>query len=317
MGLHGHNGRIANPMESIMKRIPFAASLILSALAVFSAASAWAQQDFDAVKVEISPIRDGVHLLTGRGGNIVASTGTDGTFLIDDQYAPLTDRIRAALATVTDQPVRFVVNTHWHGDHVGGNENLGKAGAVILAHENVRVRMSSEQFMAAFDRTVPASPPAALPVVTFTEGLALHLNGDTMRVVHVSHAHTDGDALVFFEQANVLHMGDTYFNGLYPFIDIDSGGSIDGMIAAVAQGVQLANAETIVVPGHGPLSDRAGLAAYGEMLTGFRNRIADLKASGKSLEEVIAAKPTGEFDAALGGAFIKPEQLVGFIYRSL
>ncbi|HBK57131.1 MAG TPA: MBL fold metallo-hydrolase, partial [Xanthomonadales bacterium] len=194
---------------------------------------------------------------------------------------------------------------------------LGKAGAVILAHENVRVRMSSEQFMAAFDRTVPASPPAALPVVTFTEGLALHLNGDTMRVVHVSHAHTDGDALVFFEQANVLHMGDTYFNGLYPFIDIDSGGSIDGMIAAVAQGVQLANAETIVVPGHGPLSDRAGLAAYGEMLTGFRNRIADLKASGKSLEEVIAAKPTGEFDAALGGAFIKPEQLVGFIYRSL
>lgn len=300
-----------------MKRIPFVVSLVLSAFTVFSAAPVQAQQDFDAVTVEMRPIRDGVHLLTGRGGNIVASTGADGTFLIDDQYAPLTDRIRAALATVTDQPVRFVVNTHWHGDHVGGNENLGKAGAVILAHENVRVRMSSEQFMAAFDRTVPASPPAALPVVTFTEGLALHLNGDTMRVVHASHAHTDGDALVFFEQANVLHMGDTYFNGLYPFIDIDSGGSIDGMIAAVAKGVQLANDETIVVPGHGPLSDRAGMKAYGEMLTGFRNRIADLKASGKSLEEVIAAKPTGEFDAALGGAFIKPEQLIGFIYRTL
>ncbi|HUG97684.1 MAG TPA: MBL fold metallo-hydrolase [Gammaproteobacteria bacterium] len=276
-----------------------------------------AQQDFSDVEIVAAPIRDGLYLVTGRGGNIVASTGADGTFLVDDQYAPLTERIQAALDEVTDQPVHFVINTHWHGDHVGGNENFAEAGAVIVAHENVRRRMSSDQFMAAFNRTVPAAPARALPVITFAESVNLHLNGIDVRVLHIASAHTDGDALVYFEQADVLHMGDIYFNGLYPFIDLGSGGSIDGMIAGVARGVEFASERTVVVPGHGALGDRNSLAAYGEMLAGFRDRIAALKADGKSLEEVVAARPTAEFDEVLGKGFIPPERLVGFIYESL
>jgi cyclase len=286
-------------------------------LLLFAATAATAQQDFSDVEVVATPIRDGLYLVTGRGGNIVASTGEDGTFLVDDQYAPLTERIQAALDQVTEQPVRFVINTHWHGDHVGGNENFAEAGAIIVAHENVRRRMGSEQFMATFNITVPASPAKALPVVTFTEGVSLHLNGDTVRVIHVASAHTDGDALVYFERANVLHMGDIYFHGTYPFIDLGSGGGIHGMVAAIAVGLELADQETVIVPGHGPLSDRAGLAAYGEMLTAIRDRIATLKDAGKSREEVIAAGPTAEFDERLGQGFISAERLAGFIYDSL
>lgn len=291
--------------------------MICGLVLLIAASSLAAQQDFSDVEVVATPIRGGLFLVTGRGGNIVASTGGDGTFLVDDQYAPLTGRIQAALDEVTDKPVRFVINTHWHGDHVGGNENFAQAGAVIVAHENVRRRMSSEQFMAAFSRSVPAAPAGALPVVTFAEGVSLHLNDDEVRVIHVAHAHTDGDALVHFQRANVLHMGDIYFNGLYPFIDLDSGGGIHGMIAGVERGLELADAQTIVVPGHGPLSDRAELAAYGAMLAGVRDRIAALKAEGKTLLEVVAEKPTAQFDERLGHGFISPERLVGFIYESL
>jgi glyoxylase-like metal-dependent hydrolase (beta-lactamase superfamily II) len=289
--------------------------LILALLGIPCAATA--QQDFSDVVVEATPIRAGLYLVTGRGGNIVASSGDDGLFLVDDQYAPLTERIQAALEEITDQPVRFVINTHWHGDHVGGNENFAQAGAVIIAHQNVRSRMSSDQFMAAFNRTVPASPPKALPVVTFTEGVTLHLNGNDVQIIHVANAHTDGDALVYFRNDNVLHMGDIHFNGLYPFIDLGSGGGSHGVIAAVERALELADDETVVVPGHGPLSNRAELAAYGAMLSGFRDRIAALKAEGLSLEEVVAAQPTAEFDERLGGGFIPPARLIGSIYDSL
>jgi glyoxylase-like metal-dependent hydrolase (beta-lactamase superfamily II) len=291
--------------------------IIVAGIALLGLAAAQAQQDFGDVVVDATLIRDGLYLISGRGGNIVASSGADGTFLVDDQYAPLSERIRGALDELAAGPVRFVINTHWHGDHVGGNEAFGEAGAVIVAHENVRTRMSSEQFNERFNRAIPASPAKALPVVTFAQGVDLHLNGDTVRVIHISNAHTDGDALVWFEQANVLHMGDIYFNGLYPFIDLGSGGGIHGMIAGVDKGLLLAGTGTVVVPGHGPLSDRAGLEAYGAMLKGFRDRIAALKAEGKPLEEVVAAKPTAEFDEALGGGFIPPQLLVEFIYESL
>jgi cyclase len=276
-----------------------------------------AAQDFSKVEVKASALRGGTHLLTGAGGNIVASVGDDGTFIVDDQYAPLSPRIRAALKDIGGGEVRFVINTHWHGDHTGGNESFGKAGAVIVAHDNVRKRMSTEQLIAAFDRKVEASPEAALPVVTFAEGVTLHLNGDTVRVSHVADAHTDGDALVKFERADVLHMGDTFFNGGYPFIDVGSGGSIGGAIAAVDAGLAMSGGETIVVPGHGPRTDRDGLAAYGAMLKGYRDRIAALKAEGKSLQDVIAARPTAATDAELGQGFIKPDQFVTFVYETL
>lgn len=261
--------------------------LLTFALVLLACAGAVsAQQDFSDVEVAATPIRNGLYLLTGRGGNIVASAGEDGTFLVDDQYAPLTARIQAALDEVTDQPVRFVINTHWHGDHVGGNENFAEAGAVIVAHENVRRRMSSDQFMAAFNRTVPAAPAKALPVVTFADGVTLHLNGVDVRVTHVAGAHTDGDALVHFEQANVLHMGDIYFNGLYPSsISVPSAAST-AWSPAWSGGWSLQTRR--------PSWCRAELAAYGDMLTGLRDRIAALKAEGKSLDEVVAARPTAE-----------------------
>lgn len=294
-----------------MRNFRLLAALALVAIPLLAVA----QQDLSKVEIKASALRGGTHMLTGAGGNMVASTGADGTFLIDDQFAPLSDRIRAALSTLSDKPLRFVVNTHWHGDHTGGNENLGKAGAVIVAHDNVRKRMSVGQLLRGSQ--VPAAPGAALPVVTFASNLTLHLNGDDVRVQHVAHAHTDGDAVVKFERANVLHMGDVYFNGLYPFIDAESGGSIDGLLAAVEQGLALSDDATLVVPGHGPVSNRAELARYGAMLKGYRERIAGMKAEGKTLTQVIAAKPTAATDALLGKAFIKPDQLVRSIYETL
>lgn len=295
------------------------AIVVLAALFAVVAPAASAQSDdrFANVEIAITPLRDGLALLTGQGGNIVLSTGADGSFIIDDQFAPLSDKIRAAIATLSDQPLRFVLNTHFHGDHTGGNEKLGLAGAVIVAHDNVRKRMSQAQFLETFQRDLKPAPAAALPLVTFSDGLSLHLNGQDVRVTHVAHAHTDGDAMVWFEQAQVLHMGDIYFNGLYPFIDVDAGGGINGMIAGVEKALALIDDRALVVPGHGALSNRAELVAYGEMLRGFRARVGELKQQGKSLDEVIATQPTAAYDAVWAGQFISPELLIGFIYKTL
>ncbi|MFC0679798.1 MBL fold metallo-hydrolase [Lysobacter korlensis] len=267
------------------------------------------------MQIKVAPLRGATHMLTGAGGNIVASVGDDGAFIIDDQYAPMSEKIQAALKGLGDKPLRFVINTHWHGDHTGGNEAMGKAGAVIMAHHNVRTRMGTAGTFRGEARE--AAPSGALPVVTFADGVTLHLNGDHVHARHVAKAHTDGDALVKFEKANVLHMGDIYFNGLYPFIDLESGGSIDGFLAAVRAGLAMSDDKTLVVPGHGPVSNRAELAAYGDMLRRYRDAIAGMKREGKTLQQVIAAKPTAETDEALGKAFIKPDQLVTSIYESL
>ncbi len=274
-------------------------------------------QDLSQVQMTATELSGGVYMLVGAGGNIGLSVGDDGAFIIDDQFAPLADKINAAIAEVTDQPVRFVINTHWHFDHTGGNEAFGGAGAVIVAHDNIYRRMSTEQFNEFLGRTFPPSPRAALPVVTFSERVTLRLNGDHVHAIHVPHAHTDGDAIVYFENANVLHMGDLFFHQMYPFIDLDSGGGIHGVLAGLNKGLALANAETRVIPGHGPLTDRAGLQTYRDMLVTLRDRIQDLKESGKSLDEAIAAKPSAEWDEALGGGFINPAQLATFIYNSL
>ncbi len=205
----------------------------VTAIALFAATPAMAQRDWSNVEIRVERVAPGVAVLFGAGGNIGLSHGDDGNVIIDDQFAPLTDRIVAAVQTVDPDPIRFVVNTHWHGDHSGGNENLGRAGALIVAHDNVRRRMSMGQLLRGDQ--VPPAPAAALPVVTFGENLTFHLNGDDIRVVHVEHAHTDGDALVYWTRANVIHMGDTFFNGMLPFIDLESGGSIDGLLAALGQ----------------------------------------------------------------------------------
>ncbi len=274
-------------------------------------------QDTEEVEIETLPVAGGVHMLTGQGGNMGVSVGEDGVLLIDDQFAPLTDKIKAAVAKLGGGEIRFVINTHWHGDHTGGNENLGQTGSLIVAHDNVRRRMSVEQFMEFFDRRVPASPKGALPVVTFPESVTFHLNGESIRVVHVAAAHTDGDSIVHFPTSNVIHAGDVFFNGLYPFVDLDSGGSINGLIAAVDWMLENSNDSTRIIPGHGPLTDLQGLETYRELLVTVRDRIARLIRSGKTLEEVLEAGPSSEYDEAWGQTFITPEQWVTTVYESL
>jgi glyoxylase-like metal-dependent hydrolase (beta-lactamase superfamily II) len=260
-------------------------------------------QDFDAVQIQTQRLTDGVYMLIGQGGNLGVSVGEDGVFLIDDQFAPLTDKIVAAIGAISSEPVRFVFNTHWHGDHTGGNENLGEAGALIVAHDNVRQRMSVEQVLERIGRpvsTTPASPETALPVVTFTEDVTFHINGDALHAFHVEHAHTDGDAIVHFERANVVHMGDTFFRDRFPFIDTASGGSIDGIIAAAGEALAIMDADTQVIPGHGALSTRDDLRAYRDTLRVMRNAIAALMEQGLGLDQIQARRPIRTQAAAWG-----------------
>ena len=277
-----------------------------------------AQEDkFAGVEIKTHQVVPGIYMLVGKGGNIGVSAGADGVFMIDDQFAPLTDRITAAVAALSDQPIRFLVNTHWHGDHTGGNENLGNQGVLIVAHDNVYVRMSGDTEIAAFNTVVPASPKVALPVITFNDNVTFRLNGEEISVVHYRNSHTDGDSVIHFRNANVIHTGDIWFNGFYPFIDVSSAGSIDGIISSVKTLLGLADDNTRIIPGHGPLSDKQGLQGYLEMLETVRDRMNKLIAEGISLEEIIELKPNADYDAALGNGFINPEQFLRILYSDL
>ncbi|MEP7344385.1 MAG: MBL fold metallo-hydrolase [Gemmatimonadaceae bacterium] len=292
-------------------------AMLLTVLLLFPAIACG--QNLDTVQVTAQKLSDRVYVLFGSGGNIGLSVGDDGAFIVDDQFAPLSEKIKAAVARLSSKPIRFVVNTHWHGDHTGGNEKMGQAGAVIVAHENVRKRMSVEQALRRGGNTtnVPASPYAALPVITFTEDVTLHLNGDSIHVMHVPPAHTDGDALIFYQKANVIHMGDTFFAARYPFIDTSTGGTIDGIIGAADRALALVNDDTRIIPGHGPVVGRKELQQYRDVLTMIRGRILKLVVAGKALPDVVAAKPTAEFDATWGSGFINGESLIETIYNDL
>ena len=291
--------------------------LLAMVFTVLIGAAAHAQDEYENVQINPKKLTDGIYVIMEPGGNIAFITGGDATFMIDDKFAPLTEKITAAIAGITPHPVKFVLNTHWHGDHTGGNENLGKAGAVLVGHENVRKRLSMDQFQEFFERATPASPPDALQTITFTTDITFHLNGETINVFHAPNAHTDGDSIVHFTQRNVIHMGDTFFNGIYPFIDVSSGGSINGIIAAADRVLPLINDATIVIPGHGPVTDKQTLIQYRDTLVTIRDRIAAMVTAGKTLGEVRLAAPTKEFDARLGGGFIKSEQFVDIVYISL
>jgi glyoxylase-like metal-dependent hydrolase (beta-lactamase superfamily II) len=279
------------------------------------APTSFAQQS--DVKYIPTPLSDTITMIRGRGGNIAVSSGEDGVFIIDDQLEPLTEQLLTAIREISEQPIRFVINTHYHGDHVGGNEALGKTGSVIIAHDNIRRRMTTDQFSHFLNKTTPAWPKASLPVVTFNDQVTLHMNGEPVSILHVPQGHTDGDSIVHFPVSNVVHMGDILFTGMYPFIDLDGGGGIHGMIAGVELGIGMGNAETRFIAGHGPLTDLPGMREYLAFLVKARDNVQALIDQGLSLQQAVAAKPTAEWDEALGKVWITPEQMVIFIYNSL
>jgi len=302
------------PSPSSMRCSVRSPSLLLVALLLLPLA---ASAQWEDVTIEATPLAGNIHLLTGRGGNMAVCVGEDGTFLVDDQFAPLTAKIRAAIEGLDGGPIRFVLNTHWHGDHTGGNENLGETGSVIVAHDNVRERMSTDEISELWDRTTPASPAGALPVVTFPSAVRFHLNGETIHAFHVQNAHTDGDAIVHFESADVLHMGDVWFHGSYPFLDVDSGGSLQGVISAVETVLAMAGPETVIVPGHGDPGTREDLAACRKTLMAIRDAVQAAIDQHGTLEAVAAADPLAAWNDELGGGFINPETMLRLVYLSL
>lgn len=290
--------------------------LSITFLAAVVAPLSWAQ-DFSAVQITTTELADGIYVMFGAGGNMGLSVGEDGAFLIDDQFAPLSDKIMAAIGDVTDDDVKFLLNTHWHGDHTGGNEAFGDAGAIIVAHDNTRVRMTEEQFREFSNQTYPPSPTAALPIVTFNDEISFHWNGDTIRAFHVAPAHTDGDAILHFEDADIFHMGDTFFNGFYPFIDVYTNGDINGIIAAGYRVLAMSNANSQIIPGHGPMATPDDLRDWLQVIRATRESVQNLIDRGLSEDEVVAARPTAEFDEQYGGGFMNPETYNRLLYQSL
>ena len=290
-------------MRTIMKVSALAIGTWLATGSVYAQAP-----DFETVEIKTIQVADGVYMLEGFGGNIGVSIGEDGVFLIDDQFAPLAPKIRAAVAALSGRAIDYVVNTHWHGDHAGANEQFADNGAIIVAHDNVRTRMMNAP---------KPSPGGALPVITFSETVTFHYNGHEIQVVHPIHAHTDGDAMLHFKEADVIHAGDLMFNGMFPFIDLGSGGSIDGFITGMEQLADMAGPKTKIIPGHGPVASKQDVLASINMLRTARSRVAELIADGKSLEEVKAAAPLADYDADWSWQFITTERFTELLYGGL
>jgi len=276
-----------------------------------------AQTDFSKVEVRTEKLADDVWVLYGAGGNIGLCSGPDGAMLVDDQFAPLSEKILAAVKAANDVPLRWVVNTHWHGDHVGGNEAMAAAGATLIAHDRVRQRLIEGQDNKTFNRKVDPAPAKALPLITFNDSTTLHVNGEDAVAFHVPPAHTDGDVVVWFPKANVVHMGDTFFSSTYPIIDLESGGHIDGLIATSERVLPRIGDATKVIPGHGQVSDKAGLQRYHDMLVGVRAAVAKLVKQKKSVDDAVAAKPTAPWDDAWGKGYMKPDMFTRIVYTDL
>jgi cyclase len=270
------------------------------------------------VTISTTKLSNNTYMLKGSGGNIIVSVGQDGVFMVDDQFAPLTEKIKGAISNITDQPVRFVINTHWHSDHTGGNENFGELGAIIVSHDNVKKRLSTEQFIGFFNRTVPPLSERGLPIITFSDNMTISQNGDEIRVIHVDNGHTDGDSIVYFTKSNVIHVGDDFTDKSYPFIDISSGGSIDGLISSLQTISSLIDEETKVISGHTEISNKSKVNDLLDMLTDVRQNVSQMMEDGKPLQEIIALRPTAGYDEIYHEhSTIKPEDFVTTIYQSL
>lgn len=290
-------------------------AIVMLGLAVLAAPAA--AQEWEKYEFATQALAEGLAWLRGPGGNVVACHGPDGVLLVDADYEQMTDKLQAAVAALGAGPVKFVVNTHWHFDHVGGDAALARAGAAIIAHPNLRTRMEKGQTIAVIDEQIAPAPAVALPRLTFTDSLTLHLNGETIEIWHPRRAHTDGDAVLRFRRADVIHAGDLWFHGGYPFVDVSSGGDIDGLIAAIDVIIAAAGDSTRIVPGHGAAGTKVDLAAHRAMLQEFRDIVAREIAAGRDLATIIAEKPTARLDAVWGKRMFPPEAFTEMVYRSL
>lgn len=270
-------------------------------ISTFLISSTFAQTDYSQVQIVPHQVRGNVYYLEGAGGNVGLSVGEDGIVMIDDQFAPLTSKILAAISSINDGEIRFLINTHVHGDHTGGNENLGKQGIVILARDKVRVRMLQN------------SPKEALPVLTFVDDISIHLNGEELMIMPVPAAHTDGDSFVYFMGSNVLHMGDVFRTTGYPYIDLANGGTLQGTLEALAIAIGMSGPETIIVPGHGVPSTRTDVIEFRDMILDVMNTVRPMVERGLSYEQVVAANPTAKYDAKWGD----PDRFLPGVYTGL
>jgi glyoxylase-like metal-dependent hydrolase (beta-lactamase superfamily II) len=277
--------------------------------------TAAAQEDYSKVEIKATKVNGNVYMLEGAGGNIGVSVGEDGILIVDDQFAPLADKIKAALKTLGEGKLRFILNTHWHGDHTGGNAQFG-GEAPIIAHDNVRKRLSTEQRLEFFKMTVPASPKEALPVITFDQSLSVHFNGEEIRVIHFPHGHTDGDSVIFFTKSNVVHMGDDFFARRFPFVDLDSGGSVQGLSKNIAEIIPKLPEGAKLIPGHGPISTIDDLKAFHRMLMETTEVVRKAMAGKKTLDQIKKEGLPAEWKS-WGEGFIKTDQWIELVYRSL
>ncbi len=290
--------------------------LIFAAIAVFVwSTPTLAQTDFSKVEIKVTRVSGNVYMLEGSGGNIGVSVGPDGILIVDDQFAPLADKIKAALKTLGQGKLKFVLNTHYHGDHTDGNVAFGP-DALIIAQENVRKRLSTEQVSKFFNRTTPPSPKEALPVVTFDHAVSVFFNGEEIKVIHFPHSHTDGDSIIFFPNSNVIHMGDNFFNPRFPVVDLEAGGSVLGMTKTVGEVISKLPAGVKIIPGHGPLSDAEGLKAFHRMLLETTNIVRKKKNAGKTLEQIKKEGLPEEWKS-WGTGYIKTDVWLELIYNSL
>ncbi|MEM1050837.1 MAG: MBL fold metallo-hydrolase [Pseudomonadota bacterium] len=288
----------------------------VAAIGLSATTGANAQGAFSSVEITAEEIAPGIAVLFGAGGNIGLSFGEEDTLIIDDQFAPLSTKIERAIADLGAKPVSYVVNTHWHFDHTGGNEHFGKTGASIFAHENVRIRLAKGSSEGIGGRPIPPAPPEALPVVTYAQGVSLHLNGDTIHVMFLGGGHTDGDSVVFWEEDNVIHMGDLYFKiPGYPFIDLASGGNVYDAMRSLDLVIARIDSDTKVIPGHGPMSNKAELVAYRAMIGEVVRRVEALKVDGLTLEEAVARQPLADIERGDNG-FIGPDQFIEAVWNS-
>jgi len=288
---------------------------VLSLLLLFALPVAAQQTDFSKVQIKATKVAGNVYMLEGAGGNIGVSVGSDGILIVDDQFAPLADKIREALKALGQGKLRFILNTHWHGDHTGGNVAFGPE-APIIAHDNVRKRMSTEQRSEFFKSTSPASPKEALPVVTFDQSLSVYFNGEEIRAIHFPHGHTDGDSVIFFTTSNVVHLGDDFFAGSFPFVDLDSGGSVEGLTKNIEEIINKIPAGAKLIPGHGPLSTIDDLKAYYRMLVETTAIVRQKIAAGKTLEQIKSEGLPAEWNS-WGAGFIKTDSWLTLVHRSL